>query len=198
MTVVFKDIELLTQKASVAGTEKLPVSDTEFITPDQIVSGVRKDLDILLKHEDLSVLTVWKRQINSSGDWASYTSSDPDESVILPITPGERYCVVAKDANTFVAPLTSTTPATSGAAPFATGYSSRITVSVGTPFVFDAPNDAAGLYILLVTHSGTQCAPEVYHLTGLAEYLKYKLLDDESEAPANPAPGTLYLIPETS
>ena len=32
----YKDINLLTQKSSVAGTEKLPVSDTEYITPDQI------------------------------------------------------------------------------------------------------------------------------------------------------------------
>lgn len=33
---IFKDIEAYTQKSAVAGTEKLPVSDTEFITPDQI------------------------------------------------------------------------------------------------------------------------------------------------------------------
>ena len=32
----YKDINLLTQKSSVAGTEKLPVSDTEYITPSQI------------------------------------------------------------------------------------------------------------------------------------------------------------------
>lgn len=34
----YKDINLLTQKAAVAGTEKLPVSDTEYITPSQITS----------------------------------------------------------------------------------------------------------------------------------------------------------------
>lgn len=32
----YKDIDLLTQKATMAGTEKLPVSDTEYITPNQI------------------------------------------------------------------------------------------------------------------------------------------------------------------
>ena len=32
----YKDINLLTQKSSVAGTEKLPVSDTEYISPAQI------------------------------------------------------------------------------------------------------------------------------------------------------------------
>lgn len=39
MAVTFKDINQLTQKSAVAGTEKLPVSDTEYITPSQIVGG---------------------------------------------------------------------------------------------------------------------------------------------------------------
>lgn len=39
MAVSYKDINQLTQKSSVAGTEKLPVSDTEFITPAQITGG---------------------------------------------------------------------------------------------------------------------------------------------------------------
>lgn len=40
MGVSYKDINLLTQKSSVAGTEKLPVSDTEYITPSQIAGMV--------------------------------------------------------------------------------------------------------------------------------------------------------------
>lgn len=36
MSVTYKDIALYSQKASVAGTEKLPVSDTQYITPSQI------------------------------------------------------------------------------------------------------------------------------------------------------------------
>lgn len=36
--ITHKDINLLTQKASVAGTEKIPVSDTEYITPEQIAA----------------------------------------------------------------------------------------------------------------------------------------------------------------
>lgn len=43
MAVSYKDINQLTQKASVSGTEKLPVSDTEFITPDQIAGRVTVD-----------------------------------------------------------------------------------------------------------------------------------------------------------
>lgn len=46
MAVSYKDINQLTQKSSVAGTEKLPVSDTEYITPAQILSrgaGVKRN-----------------------------------------------------------------------------------------------------------------------------------------------------------
>lgn len=43
MAVSYKDINQLTQKSSVVGTEKLPVSDTEFITPDQIAGRVTVD-----------------------------------------------------------------------------------------------------------------------------------------------------------
>lgn len=43
MAVTYKDISLLTQKASVAGTEKIPVSETEFITPTQIAGKVPVD-----------------------------------------------------------------------------------------------------------------------------------------------------------
>lgn len=43
MAVTYKDIDLLTQKSAVVGTEKLPVSDTEYITPDQIAGRVTVD-----------------------------------------------------------------------------------------------------------------------------------------------------------
>ena len=36
MAITYKDINLLSQKASVAGTEKLPVSDTQYITTGQL------------------------------------------------------------------------------------------------------------------------------------------------------------------
>lgn len=38
MAVTYKDIDLLSQKATIAGTEKIPVSDTEYVTPTQIAS----------------------------------------------------------------------------------------------------------------------------------------------------------------
>lgn len=38
MALSHKDINLLTQKATIAGTEKIPVSDTEYVTTNQIAS----------------------------------------------------------------------------------------------------------------------------------------------------------------
>lgn len=38
MAVTYKDIDQLLQKSVVAGTEKLPVSDTQYITPVQIAT----------------------------------------------------------------------------------------------------------------------------------------------------------------
>lgn len=46
MAVTYKDIDTLSQKASVAGTEKIPVSDTEYITPTQIRSGLQKTITV--------------------------------------------------------------------------------------------------------------------------------------------------------
>ncbi len=38
MSVTYKDIDDLSQKSSVAGTEKIPVSDTNYLTPAQIAT----------------------------------------------------------------------------------------------------------------------------------------------------------------
>lgn len=46
MAVTYKDIDTLSQKASVAGTEKIPVSDTQYITPAQIVSGKQDTITV--------------------------------------------------------------------------------------------------------------------------------------------------------
>lgn len=46
MSVTFKDIDLLNQKSTLAGTEKISVSDTEYITPNQIRSGLQKTITI--------------------------------------------------------------------------------------------------------------------------------------------------------
>ena len=39
MAVTYKDIDQLSQKPSVAGSEKIPVSDTQYLTPAQIATS---------------------------------------------------------------------------------------------------------------------------------------------------------------
>ena len=39
MSVTYKDIDQLSQKSTVAGTEKIPVSDTQYLTPTQIATS---------------------------------------------------------------------------------------------------------------------------------------------------------------
>ena len=46
MAITHKDINLLSQKSTIAGTEKIPVSDTEYITTNQIRSGLQKTITI--------------------------------------------------------------------------------------------------------------------------------------------------------
>lgn len=48
MAVTYKDIDQLTQKASPTGAEKLPVSDTEYITPQQIAGMAEVDDEVSL------------------------------------------------------------------------------------------------------------------------------------------------------
>lgn len=44
MSVTYKDIDQLSQKPTVAGTEKIPVTDTQYLTPDQIATHKRVHL----------------------------------------------------------------------------------------------------------------------------------------------------------
>ena len=46
MAVTYKDIDELTQKSSVAGTEKIPVSDIEYITPAQISQKTAPEIGV--------------------------------------------------------------------------------------------------------------------------------------------------------
>lgn len=48
MAITYKDIGLLTQKATITGTEKIPVSDTQYLTPNQI-AGLAKSRYIELQ-----------------------------------------------------------------------------------------------------------------------------------------------------
>lgn len=170
MAVTYKDIDSLSQKSIPEGTEKLPVSDTEYITVEQIVMPVEEAIAVMLTKQSLDGLTRYKNQINSSGQWTGYSESDPDTCVLLPITPGKKYAITGSGQSAgYFAVIKQSSPG-SGNVQFATGYSSRLSLyGLGSPYIFVAPSDAVSLYLLLVNHSSLEWHFVVYEVNFVAE-----------------------------
>lgn len=167
MAVTYKDIDTLSQKETMAGTEKMPVSDTEYITPNQIVAPAKTILDDIVVPQDLSGLTEYNYQVSSSGNWVYY-SSGPDTSILLPITPGATYRVMG---NSLFAIVADSAPRQAQPVNFATGYTGRLSLTsyMDGIYEFVAPADAAALYLLLVDHSGNDKTLQVFRMKGPAQ-----------------------------
>ena len=102
MAITHKDINLLTQKATIAGTERLPVSATEFITPDQIVES----LDTQINGGDVAFSPTWAiegKYIGNSGTLVTqsgWSISSPfvlkkGETITIH-TQGSGCCIIAR------------------------------------------------------------------------------------------------------
>jgi len=90
MAVTYKDIDDLSQKSSVAGTEKLPVSDTQYITPAQIATCKQVHLEddseipvspdantlYLIDDDGSSLVGIRVVHLENEGDMPSYPDSD--------------------------------------------------------------------------------------------------------------------------
>lgn len=195
MAITYKDINQLTQKSQVAGTEKIPVSDTEFITPSQIVDGCPTMEEAGLTEIVWQNITPTARVIASNGNWANPTGQT--KSVIIPITPLKTYRVVAYDS-TAIAVLTSGTYGNAGSpVSFATGFSGRIVLNDDETYSFTSPSN--GLYLYLnATDYYTGETNNVRVVEQVDNYPKYVLCANEAAYAAitNKDSGTLYLIPE--
>jgi len=89
MAVTYKDIDLLTQKGTVAGTEKLPVSDTQYITPSQIAGLATVTVDSALSSS--STNPVQNKIVRAEFNKVAYIgttvgSSDSDATAVTGIT----------------------------------------------------------------------------------------------------------------
>lgn len=145
MSVTYKDIDLLTQKSSVAGTEKLPVSDTEYISPDQIVEPIKRDVNRLVKSFGLTdSASATSRFITSNDVWSG---SNTPYCRFFSLTPGKKY-IIAYGTDTYVAVLKDTSHTVGETPNWATGFSSKILVSADTEYEFVAPVDGLYLYAL--------------------------------------------------
>lgn len=89
MAVTYKDIELLTQKSSVSGTEKLPVSDTQYITPSQIAASVPVDASL----SSSSTNAIQNRAVDAEFDKVVYIGNEGETIEDIPDAPDTSDCV---------------------------------------------------------------------------------------------------------
>lgn len=144
----YKDINLLTQKAQIAGTEKIPVSDTEYITPGQMLST---KVSVPLSGYD-QVMTLPA----ASNKWVTDNQTYPYHGIFIACEGGDSFtftCPVERQvAYCF---LTSPTYTNNKNVDYATGYSGngeKTDYGGGTVI---APSDAKFVYVFTTGSDGT-------------------------------------------
>lgn len=136
----YKDINLLTQKATIAGTEKLPVSDTEFITPRQMLST---KVSVPLSGYD-HVMTL----PGGSNKWVTDNSTYPFHGIFIECEGGDSFtftCPVERQVSYCF--LTSPTYTNNKNVDYATGYSGNGEKTDYGGGTVTAPSDAKFVYI---------------------------------------------------
>lgn len=78
MSVTYKDIGQLSQKSSIAGTEKIVVSDTQYITPAQIAATATPTVDTALSSS--STNAVQNKVIKAEFDKVVYLGTPTGDS----------------------------------------------------------------------------------------------------------------------
>lgn len=73
-SVTYKDIETYSQKVTVAGTEKIPVSATEYITPVQIAALT----DVPANYPLANSVTAWNTEVRAGSASPDVTLPAPD------------------------------------------------------------------------------------------------------------------------
>lgn len=144
----YKDINLLTQKATIAGTEKLPVSDTEYITPGQMLS---KDVSVLLSGYD-PVMTL----PGDSNKWVTDNQTYPFHGIFIACEGGDSFtftCPVERQV--LYCFLTSPSYVNGTNVDYATGYSGNGEHTDYGGGTVIAPSDAKFVYVLTTEGDGT-------------------------------------------
>lgn len=202
MSVTYKDIDELTLKATLDGTEKFPVSDTQYATPEKIVIGG------MVKTTLIPVETVSGKWIDTSGSIESQASMSYWK---YSVTPGKTYLFggrygsnmsVAKFVSWFDRNFTFISQETYGANGTSTvSYTDQPVVAPANAayLVLNIQNyyESSGYYH--VKALGDIYPTKTSELVNDAPFLKYVLCVDETayNAIQNKDSGTLYLIPES-
>lgn len=130
------------------------VSELEEITGD-----LKNEVyDIDSRAYDYSGLTHYGWLIRDNGNWFDAEEHNLNDCVLIPITPGVKYKVVAKTTGQIIALLKSSTMVSDSSADFCAGYSGRITISSGNSVSFTAPSDAAFCYFQLLSSGNVRDA----------------------------------------
>lgn len=82
MSVTYKDIALYSQKSQIAGTEKLPVSDTEYITPTQIAGLVNTGIPVASSQPVGGMLPNVQYNLGTLTGTVSITLASPSDNTI--------------------------------------------------------------------------------------------------------------------
>lgn len=214
MAVTYKDIDQLTQKASPTGTEKLPVSDTEYITPQQIAGMVEVE-DFLSKSSTnplengiatRSFIEAMPIEPTSEGtncfmktDGTVVTGKSGYAYRVFPVTPGETYAVTSILASGYSngeIRIAIFLDGNGNVLSYSDEGSLSASVTQYHDYMYTAPADAVSLVVNFrstYSRAGTVKKVAPPH----PACLKYVLLADEAayNALATKDSGTLYLIP---
>lgn len=144
----YKDINLLTQKATIAGTEKLPVSDTEYITPGQMLST---EVSVPLSGYD-PVMTL----PGGSNKWVTDNQTYPAQGIFIACEGGDTFtftCPVERQVSFCF--LTSPYYVNGTNVDYATGYSGNGEKTDYGGGIVIAPSDAKYVYVFTTGSDGT-------------------------------------------
>jgi len=223
MAVTYKDIDQLTQKASPTGAEKLPVSDTEYITPQQIAGMVEVDSTPSVHSENPVQNKVATETFIRAGRLTylsindGYMKIDGTTAVVsnhsyakYEVTPGKTYmfsvgfytgystgqmrAVIWLDSSDNVLSYSD-----EGCNKNEARHYLDVPIKAPANAAYAVLNSRTTYVVYPTLKALSWSIPEkTSELTNDSGYLKYVLLADEAayEALATKDPGTLYLIPE--
>ena len=141
---------------------------TPSVYANSSIENVIDDIDIEIANLDDAIyrpidLTQYDANpyvLLSNGNFQSVVSSSTQSCIMIPIIPGYQYRVKANSSGAIMAVLTTTMyPGNNMPASFATGYTSRLSLSDSEEYIFTAPIDGRCLYLLKEDSSGTDRLP---------------------------------------
>lgn len=214
MAVTYKDIDQLSQKASPTGTEKLPVSDTEYITPQQIAGMVPMD-EFADENSENAVknVAICRRfmagvpMTHTSEVTGKYKKNDGSGDANaanyayrkFTVTPGETYAFCARFGSGYTTGAMRAVLWFDASDNFLKAEEYGNSSSASTTYcdyLVVAPEDAA--YAIVNFRNGWTMSGLLKHVAPPhPSCLKYALMTDEAayRALATKDSGTLYLIP---